>query len=250
MSDNTKVVSVRFMEADWQDLARQAKRAKLSTSDYVRQLVLEDQSGAYRILTELEQWIETSRKVLLDEDSIIVKKVGLTDQDKDLVGMWKLIYQIPEGASVFWPAVKTTVDAARAGGLSQEQLLAMIEASPGDRWFAECIRNGRPPTLPQLLTQASLDRLSQLVMLKTIKKQSLEGADLPVLKAQGARLLHDLVQGWTDEEAIATLYACLDDARDKEAIDKVIANAANLIGGGAEAHIRSLLGGTDEEEEG
>ena len=150
------------------------------------------------------------------------QKRQATEFDKRLVASYQTTFRSTR--RVFWPAVLTTIRAAQEKGVTDEELMGIVEVAQLDPWVQIQVKNGDTPALQQLLTEAMIGRLlpllshherqvevdRQLRLDGTLKPKAFndirESCDVDMQSAA-----YDLIQqAKTEEEVHAIISAALD----------------------------------------
>ena len=106
---------------------------------------------------------ELSKLTSGEKRSAKKKPHSLTPEDHILISTWRKTFNIPEKARIFAPAILNTIWNARRAGLTQEELITLVELAPRNRWVREQVTAGVAPPLSAILSEKMIPHLLMLV---------------------------------------------------------------------------------------
>jgi len=106
--------------------------------------------------------------------------------------------------SQFYPALYKVYNAAVKGGLSTNDMIALIEASPNETFVQQELRAGKTPSLPYLLSQGMIPRLMVCLHDTSAKTEKLSEAEFieyqyDVLDEYAGRVEYDRLDNFRED---------------------------------------------------
>ena len=143
---------------------------------------------------------------------------GLTEDDWDVINLFRKVYRIPTHAKMSWPAISKVLKARRREGISQDELLEMVKKSPQHQLIASTLQRGGKPTLSGMFSEKMVGQLLTLTWDAPKEFMGMTKSELENYKTDMMMKHIGSVKRWLRDKFCLEM----DGAENKDAVDALV----------------------------